>query len=326
MNPSDRRFARFAWGVLVYTLLVILWGAFVRASGSGAGCGEHWPDCHDQLLPSNPTAATLIEFGHRLMSGLLGLLVLWLVIWAYRTYPEGAGVRAPAALTGVFTITEALIGAGLVLFQYVAFNVSVARAYWMVAHLINTFFLLGALGVLVHRASAQSGLLPPEWLPAFRDGTRRAVAFALGSLIVLGASGAVTALTDTLVLSGGISPLQDRIVGVLVGLRFFHPLLAFLLGTAVVAACVMVRMDAPETRAARLAAWVVGLLSAQMAVGGLNVVLGAPIWLQLLHLLVTDLIWMGMVVLADLTREIEVGEATSYPTYEDQAPPQAIAK
>jgi len=88
----------------------------------------------------------------------------------------------------------------------------------------------------------------------------------------------------------------------------------------------MVRMDAPGTRAARLAAWVVGLLSAQMALGGLNVVLGAPIWLQLLHLLVTDLIWMGTVVLADLAREIEVDEATSYPTYEDQAPPQAIAK
>jgi heme A synthase len=326
MNPSARRFARYAWGVLAWTLLVILWGAFVRASGSGAGCGDHWPDCHDQLVPGNASAATLIEFTHRLTSGLLGLLVLGLVAWAFRVFPKGAGIRAPAVLVGVFTVTEALIGAGLVLFQYVAYNVSVARAYWMVAHLVNTFFLIGALGVLVHRASLQAGLMRAEWLPDFRARTRNAVAFALGSLIVLGASGAVTALADTLVVRGGADPVQDPIVLMLVGLRLYHPLLAFVLGTAVVLACVFVRIDAPDTRAAHLAGWVVGLLSAQMAVGALNVVLETPIWLQLVHLLVTDVIWMGTVVLADLTREIEVDDTAPYAAYSDSAPPQAAER
>ena len=56
---------RFAWGLLAYNVAVILWGAVVRATSSGAGCGDHWPLCNGVVLQSNPRLATLIELAHR---------------------------------------------------------------------------------------------------------------------------------------------------------------------------------------------------------------------------------------------------------------------
>ena len=117
-------FAKFAWGVLVYNLLVILWGAYVRATGSGAGCGSHWPLCNGEVIPRAPQIETIIEFTHRLMSGLSLLLVILLLIWAFRAYPRGSIVRKGAVLCMVFIITEALVGAGLVLFEWVAHDAS----------------------------------------------------------------------------------------------------------------------------------------------------------------------------------------------------------
>jgi len=55
-------FAKAAWGVLAYSILVILWGAYVRISFSGDGCGDHWPLCHGEVIPTAPSVKTLIEF------------------------------------------------------------------------------------------------------------------------------------------------------------------------------------------------------------------------------------------------------------------------
>ena len=82
------RFAIYSWGVVGYTLMVIVWGAYVRASGSGAGCGNHWPLCNGQVLPQSGQIETLIELAHRLMSGLSLLLIIGLVVWAFRAFPE----------------------------------------------------------------------------------------------------------------------------------------------------------------------------------------------------------------------------------------------
>jgi heme a synthase len=67
--PRERRFAIFAWAVLAYNLAVVLWGAYVRATGSGAGCGNHWPLCDGPVTPQTPAGATIIEFTHRVTSG-----------------------------------------------------------------------------------------------------------------------------------------------------------------------------------------------------------------------------------------------------------------
>src|ERR1019366_2527076 len=108
---SVRWFARYAWAVLGYNLAVVLWGAFVRATGSGAGCGNHWPLCNGGLTPHSPAVAPIIEFTHRVTSGLDLALVALLVIWAFRGFPPGHAVRRMAVFSGVFLMTEALIGA-----------------------------------------------------------------------------------------------------------------------------------------------------------------------------------------------------------------------
>src|ERR1051326_5565801 len=128
-------FARFAWVVLGYNVAVVLWGAYVRATGSGAGCGNHWPLCNGQVTPHSPAAATVIEFTHRAMTGLDTLLVVLLVIGAFRVFPRRHRVRLAASLSAVFLLVEALIGAALVLLEKVAKN---ASAYWQSMHLINT--------------------------------------------------------------------------------------------------------------------------------------------------------------------------------------------
>ncbi|MDH5233382.1 MAG: COX15/CtaA family protein [Gemmatimonadota bacterium] len=148
VRTSGARFARYGWGVLAFNLLVILWGAYVRASGSGAGCGAHWPLCNGVVIPRAPTTATLIELTHRATSGLALVLVVVLVVRARRLFVRGSPARTAAHVAMLLMLTEALVGAGLVLFEMVAQNESIARAYWLAAHLLNTFLLIGTLAVV----------------------------------------------------------------------------------------------------------------------------------------------------------------------------------
>src|SRR5229473_6608919 len=148
--PSRSRtanFTRYAWGVLGWNLLVILWGAFVRATGSGAGCGSHWPLCNGEVVPRAPRLETIIEFTHRVTSGLALFAVVGLVVWSAVSFPRGHRVRRTAIVSLVLILTEALLGAGLVVFQLVAQDASVGRACYLSLHLVNTLFLLGALAL-----------------------------------------------------------------------------------------------------------------------------------------------------------------------------------
>jgi protoheme IX farnesyltransferase len=96
---SQTWLSRYAWGVLVWNVLVALWGAYVRATGSGAGCGAHWPTCNGEIIPRAPQVETLIEFTHRATSGLAFLAVLALLILALRTLPKGHPARFGAGLS-----------------------------------------------------------------------------------------------------------------------------------------------------------------------------------------------------------------------------------
>ncbi len=292
LTVSPRTVSRVAWGVLGYTVLVILWGAFVRASGSGAGCGDHWPLCNGEVVPTAPALSTMIEFGHRITSALAGFAAIGLVLVAFRGTPKGSAVRKAAVASLAFMVTEGAIGAGLVLFEYVAYNPSIGRAVWMAAHLANTFLLLGALTLTAWWS---------EGADVPRLGLRAAVGWvgaALLATLVLGAGGAVTALGDTLVIGGGLDPSADPIVAALLGARVFHPTMAFvtlaILGGAVVA-------TRSGGRPATLGMAILGAFLGQMALGALNVALMAPIWLQIVHLLITDLIWVALVVWASET-------------------------
>ena len=90
---SVRAFIRFAWITLAVTIVVIVWGAVVRTTGSGAGCGSHWPLCNGGVVPLAPTTATIIEFTHRLTSGVAMILALVLALWARRLFPVGQRAR-----------------------------------------------------------------------------------------------------------------------------------------------------------------------------------------------------------------------------------------
>ncbi len=289
-KPSPSTVSRVAWGVLAYTVVVVLWGAFVRASGAGAGCGDHWPLCNGEVVPTAPALNTLIEFGHRVTSALAGVasLVLLAVVW--RGTAQRHPARKAAVASVVFMILEGAIGAGLVLLEYVAYNPSIARAIWMAAHLTNTFLLMGALTLTAWWAEGH----PPP-----RLGRRPEVGWVAATLLatlVLGAGGAVTALGDTLVIGGGIDPATDPVVAALLGARVFHPTMAFLtlgiLGAAVW-----------STRhiSARWGAVLIGAFLVQMVIGATNVALLAPIWIQIVHLFVTDAIWIAMVIWASVT-------------------------
>ncbi len=291
MHRSQTAFRNFAWSLLGYTVLVILWGGFVRASGSGAGCGAHWPLCNGEIIPHSPTLNTIIEFSHRLTSGMAGIVAILLVAWAFLAFGRQTSVFKASLAAFLFMMLEGAIGAGLVLFEYVAYNPSIARAYWMAAHLTNTFFLLAALTLTAWWASGGH-------LLRFR-GRRLNRWMTLGSLIgllVLGASGAVTALGDTLAIGGGLNPTQNAVVGTLTGLRIYHPILACSVFVLVTATVVESRRRSPSAWAARFGRTVVGLMLLQLLIGLVNVQLQAPVGVQLVHLLMTDLIWIGFIL------------------------------
>jgi heme A synthase len=294
------RFVAFAVLTLAANLFVIAWGAYVRASGSGAGCGSHWPLCNGEVLPQSPAMTTMVEFTHRVTSGLALLMVLGLVVWAFRSKPRGnpAPVRLGAIFSLVFIIGEALVGAGLVLFEMVAQNESIARAMWMAVHLVNTFFLLGALTLTVWWSTTGRGVRLRDqgatgWL---------LLGGALGLLLV-GASGGVTALGDTLYpaasLQAGLQQDFSPTAAFLIRLRVLHPMIAISVGIAVAAIATVVHQQRPDARP--FARVVIGLFLVQLAAGALNVALAAPIWLQLSHLLLADAVWISYVLLAAAT-------------------------
>jgi cytochrome c oxidase assembly protein subunit 15 len=294
---SSRRFQVFCYAVLAYTLGVVLWGAFVRASGSGAGCGDHWPQCNGVVIPREPTIATIIEYTHRLTSGLATVLAVTLCVWGLRAHAKGHPVRQAAVLQLVFMLTEGAVGAGLVLLQYVAHNPSLARAFWMAAHLINTFLLIGAQTLTAWFAGGRSRL-------ALRGQGLAGVLVAAGltALTLLGVTGAIAALGDTLFpaasLTEGFQQDVSETAHVLLRLRVLHPLLAIGVGALVVAIATLVARLRPAAAVKRGATLLGVLYAVQLGAGVTNLVLLAPIWMQLIHLLLADLVWISLVRLS----------------------------
>jgi len=297
VDPADydRRFARFAWGLLLYTIPVILWGAYVRASLSGDGCGDHWPLCDGELLPVEPSLKKAVEFTHRVTSGLAWVGALVGFIWSRRAFGAGRPARRAAGWVLVFMTTEALVGAAIVLLRMVASNPSLARAGWMGTHLMNTFLLLAAMTLLAWSASGRH-------IPRLESLRRHPwVALAIAGMCLTGISGAVAALGDTLFPASSLSEAIEQdfspAAHLLLRLRIWHPFLA--LGAAAVILILAGRAWAIGRRGGtRKVALVLGIGAlAQVMVGLLNVALLAPIWLQLVHLLLADLLWVHLVLL-----------------------------
>ena len=293
-KASMRPLTRFAWLTLAYNIAVILWGAYVRATGSGAGCGNRWPLCNGAVLPRTPQAQTIIEFTHRLTSALAVVMVSSLLVWCWRKTSKGDWARCSSVLAILLLFNEALLGALLVLFEHVGQDRSPARVFFLCMHFGNTLLLLAALA------------LTAQWLS---KGYRRfsvvkkraeivAVVFGLLATICIGITGSVAALGDTLfpAVSLRASLIQDFSSGnILLRLRFLHPMAAAI--GAIYVLWIILRSPKNDGRVSNQVVMLAGVLIGQIGLGILNVILLAPVWLQIVHLLVAELSWV-LVVLA----------------------------
>jgi cytochrome c oxidase assembly protein subunit 15 len=296
-------FARVAWLVLGYTLFVIVFGAWVRITGSGAGCGQHWPTCHGEIVHRPESIETMIELTHRVTSGFSLVFALGLMIWALRRFPTRHPARTASVLALVFLLVEALLGAGLVAFGLVEDDDSVARAVVMAIHLTNTCVLMGALA-----AAAWTGVDGVDRRPRRARGSLGyLMVAALAAILLVSMSGAVTALGDTLFPIAADGSVREHIAGdqsvtahFLQRMRIVHPILAIGVGLYLLWLAIAVPgMSGVDGDASvrRLGNIVAGLVLAQLCAGVANIMLSAPGWMQLLHLALATALWTAMVVL-----------------------------
>jgi heme a synthase len=283
--------AHFAWFVVAYNIAVIVWGAYVRATGSGAGCGSHWPLCNGEFLPATPQTQTVIEFTHRVTSGLSLVLVAILLIWCWRSTAKGDWPRYSAVAAAVLLFNEAFLGALLVLLDHVGgLDRSATHALFLCLHFGNTLLLLAALA------------LTAKWL-SNRDGRFRVVprpyqtiAMGLGlvSVMVIGMTGSLASLGDTLFPADSLrhAVVQDFSSSshILLRLRGLHPI------AAVIGSIYVLWLLQAFWRKQERSPWMPVTLTAQIALGTMNVILLTPVWLQMAHLLVAEIFWILLVL------------------------------
>jgi heme o synthase len=292
----SKKFSRFAWVVLIVNVVVVLMGAFVRATGSGAGCGSHWPLCKGVVIPRAPQIETIIEFSHRLGSGVALIFVLILFIWAFKIFPKRHPVRFGVSLSIFFIITEALVGAALVLFKWVAYDASTGRVISIAVHLVNTFLLLASISLTAWWAS--------EGKPIKVKGSgKRSWIFipALLGVLLIGVTGAITALGDTLFpvtsLAEGLRENFINTGNFLIRLRIWHPVIAVLVALYIGFVSFWVWNTCQDHWVKRFSVILGGLFIIQICAGLINVLLLAPVWMQIIHLLLAESVWITLVLL-----------------------------
>ncbi len=289
---------RFAWAVVVYNVLVIVWGVVVRATGSGNGCGDHWPLCNGQFFPVHPRLATVIEYTHRLMSGPSELpLMLVLLVWVIRGTARRHLARAFAVAGLVLMLNEALLGALLVKLGLTAMSTSPWRPPMLALHLSNTLLLLGALALTAHFLGRRTATLRG----AVRFEHRMPAVVGLVSAMVIGITGSLAALGDTLFpstsLRSALAADFSSSTEWLVRLRILHPASAIAAGAFLLWLLWRAVFATRDGDNRRLGRWLAGLLALQCLLGVLDVLLRAPVWMQVLHLAGADAFWCVLVVL-----------------------------
>jgi cytochrome c oxidase assembly protein subunit 15 len=296
-KPIPTALRRYAWFVLAYTVLVVVWGTIVRATGSGGGCGDHWPLCNGVVLPQLARFHTIVEFTHRAMSGISLALIAILQIGTWRATRRGHFARWASGAAMILVLNEALLGALLVLLQLVGHNASQARSIYLSLHFANTLLLLAAL------ALAAEFLSRPRirGTTALRHGKLHFPALGILATLFVGVSGSLAALGDTLFPSLSLSSAfhQDfsSSGSLLLRLRWLHPASAVIAGLFIAWLLVEAfrRSGTPRMRA--LGIVVLCSLFAQYVLGAADVLLLAPVWLQALHLLNGDILWITFILL-----------------------------
>lgn len=291
-------FAKYALFVLAWNVVVILWGVFLRASKSGDGCGQHWLTCHGEVIPSAPELKTVIEFSHRITSFLAFVAVLILLIWTFRKFARGAQIRKTAVISFIFIITEALVGAGLVLTGNTAETLTAARPFWMAGHLVNTFILLAFLTLTVRLASGGKPVL-------LKTQNKYVLALIAGivAIFTVCITGSIAALAHMLFPTGtlaeGVAQDFSSASHALVRLRLLHPITAILTSVFLIFLVGWIAKEAGDDHRVKRWSNILSLLVlAQIAFGSATLLMLGPIIMQLGHLLLADAIWISYVLTA----------------------------
>ena len=298
-NPRAREIshvARFAWTALYWNVAVVLWGAYVRATGSGAGCGNRWPLCDGNIVGASAKAQTIVEFTHRITSAISLLMVTGLAVWCWRVTKKGDWARYSAFLAAALLANEALLGAALVLLKHVGNDQSAGRILFLCLHFGNTLLLLATLSLTAAWLSNGSGSF--SLIGKWREVS--SIGLGLFATMVAGITGAIAALADTLYPATSLpsSLAQDfsSHTPALLRVRLFHPAMA------TVGACyvlwVIWRSSTGRNRFSRSAIALIILFFVQVGIGMMNVLLLAPVWLQIAHLFVADALWIILVLAA----------------------------
>ena len=305
-RPPRLPLSKLGQAVTAATIGVVLFGAIVRITGSGAGCGQHWPSCNGEVAHLPQRLETWIELGHRTTSGLdfLGVLALAVVAWQRLSPRHPARIAAVAAF--VLIMVEVLIGARLVLLNLVGSNMSFDRAVVMPAHLVTTSLLIGSLAAASYFSSERRVVALADLSASERAQLRGALGWLLGAaalLLVVSMTGAITALGDTVYPVQGSTALEhvqhDQAAGAhfLGKMRVVHPLLALLGVAGLWIAGSRARAFEREPRIARWGGALYAGGGLALLIGVSNIWLGAPGYLQVVHLLMACLLWLAVVVL-----------------------------
>lgn len=294
------RFSRFSWFLLVWTVLVIAFGTVVRATNSGAGCGKFWPLCGEDLIPTFDVFHTIVEFTHRMMSGSLILMVFALTFWGNQLYRQDPTRKRMVWLVLFFVLVESALGAGLVLLGLVEDNSSYLRIMAVSIHLLNTFLLLGVITINAWWSNHQITR------PALNTSGRPYVIGFIVFVAIIGATGAVTALADTLFPSSSLAHTieeQLRPDGhILVYLRIYHPIIAIALGSLMVWVLAnLIHTEHPVGQRIKLG--IILSIGAQFLLGMANIYFLTPLGIQVAHLVLADVIWILCVLLSLVSTE-----------------------
>lgn len=302
-TEKKSRFSQFLLGVLLYTILVILWGAWVRISHSGDGCGDTWPLCHGQIVPQAQQAKTWVELSHRLMSGLFGILIVGLFLKIRKAFDRHHPIQRWALFSLIFTISEALLGAKLVLFKLVSSNDSPYRAFVMALHLINSLMLTGSIAMTWEFSKSPFWRQRSQHLIDFKKLTSsRLIGFMLFVFICIAVTGAIAALSNTLFptnsLSEGFAADWNPDSHFLIRLRGFHPIAGILLGGSLALAAYLTWQTAPESALMiRKRSLILAIITTIAIVFGITTLLSlAPVWMKLGHLFIAHSVWICLVL------------------------------
>jgi len=303
ITPKISRFAKYAWFVLAYNIVVILWGVFLRASKSGDGCGQHWVTCHGEFIPSAPELKTIIEFSHRVTSSIAGLLLIVLLIWAIRRWYVSRSNQNRYAMVAaigsfIFVVIEGLLGRSLVLTGNTAMTLTPERPFWMAGHLVNTFILLAFITLTGWFATHGRRL-------NFRLETKyiAIVIFGMFVIIAVGVSGSIAALASMLfpaeTIGVGIDQDFSPTSNVLLRLRLLHPILSVITGVFVIFISGWLKRESDDDKnVKRWSGILSGLIVVQLGFGAATLLSLAPIVMQLGHLFLADAIWISFVLTA----------------------------